>query len=217
LGKATPAESTLEKVLRALRYGHHEAIVVTVDSSGKPHAAAMGVRAQGKDLVISPYVSTRTYRNIIRGSLVSLALTQDSTVFCRVVVEPRELKFKEGRSRGIYLLDDNVDLHVEAVPKLLSEGSTRAFVLLKVLDAYEGRGSLIAFSRANALLVESLVYLTKIRALLQSSPSGDFCELGKWLEVLRYSISLVKRLGSEELIRCADAVVDEVRKLGVQL
>ncbi len=217
MGSSTPAESTLEKVLKALRYGHHEAVVVTVDGSGKPHAAAMGVKAQGKDLVIFPYVSTRTYRNITQGSSVSLALTQDSTVFCRVVVEPRELKFKEGRSRGTYILDDNVDLYIEALPRLLSEDSKRAFILLKVLDAYEGRGSLIAFSRANALLIESLVYLTKIRALLQGSPSRDCYELGRWLEVLRYSISLVKRLGSEELIRCADAVVDEVRKLGLQL
>jgi len=207
----------LERLFRALRYGHHEAIVVTVNGTGKPHAAAMGVRARGSDLVIYPYISTRTYRNIVQGSLVSLALTQDSAVFCRVVMKPQGLKFKEGRSKGVFILDDNVDLYVEALPKVLSESGERASVLLKVLDVYEGRGSPIAFSRANALLVESLVYLTKLRALTQGSFSMDRGELSRWLEILRYSISMVKRLGSEELARCADAVVDELYKLGIRL
>jgi len=207
----------LERLLGALRYGHHEAIAVTVDSAGRPHAAAMGVRARGGDLVIFPYVSTMTYRNIAQGSLVSLALTQDSAVFCRVVVEPQELRFREGRNRGIYVLDDNVDLYVEASPRVLSESCGRASVLLAVLDVYEGRRSPIAFSRANALLVESLVYLTKLRALAQGSLSVDRDELGRWLEVLRYSLSVVRRLGSGEVVRCADAVLGELRRLGVHL
>jgi hypothetical protein len=205
----------LERVLKVLRYGHHEAIVVTVDETGRPHAAAMGVRAQGRGIAIFPYINTKTYRNIVRGSPISVAFTQDSTVFCRVVVEPQELRFREGRVRGVYILDDSVDLYVEAVPEALSNHGTRASVLLKVLDAYEGCGSLIAFSRANAMLVESLVYLTKLRALAEGSFSGDRNEVSGWLEVLRYSLSIVRKLGSGELIRCANAVMDELRRLGV--
>jgi len=215
LSSGALAVGALEKVFKMLRYGHHEAIVVTVDEAGRPHAAAMGVRAQGRGIAIFPYVNTRTYRNIVRGSPVSIAFTQDSTVFCRVVVEPQRLRFREGRIKGVYVLDDSVDLYVEAVPETLSKHGTRALVLLKVLDVYEGCGSLVAFSRANAMVVESLVYLTKLRALAGGSLSGDRSEVGRWLEALRYSLSVVKKLGSEELIRCANAVVNELRGLGL--
>ena len=197
-----------------LRFGLHEAIAVTSSDLGQPHAAAMGVRAVGDGLALYPYVTTRTYKNLKTGSPVSLAFTHDSLTFCDVVLNPQKLRFRSGRNEGVYVIDADVDVYVEAMPREVVDGSPRATVLLRVLDVYPGRGGYFPYSRANSMLIELLVYFTKIRAL---SAAGD-PRRGEVLELLKplnYAASLVRRLGSGELVRCVDRVYEELRSLGI--
>lgn len=196
-----------------LRYGHHEAIAVTINEDGSPHAAAMGVRLVGENAVLHPYVDTRTFRNIRRGSLISLSLTHNSLVFCDVVMGSPRLKFKRGKTDGIYLLDADVDFYVEAAPRDIEIRNRVASVFALVLDVYEGSGSYFSYSRANSMLIEALVYFTKIRA---QGPASHSCDENsfKWFKSLNYSASIVRRLGSKELIRCLERIYEELKKLG---
>jgi len=204
----------LSKLRDALRYGHHEAIVITVDEAEKPHAAAMGVRLLNEGLAIFPYIDSRTYRNIKAGSPVSLLFTHNALIFCDVVLRPFKLRYVSGRNSGFYVLDADVDMHVEAVPKLIVEEGQRASVILSVLGVYEGRGRYFSYSRANSMLIEALVYLTKIRYFI-SSGYREIPELSRWIEMLSYSISLVRRLGSSDLVECAETVCKDLKDLGV--
>ncbi len=187
---------------RLLRFGHHEAIAVTVGENGRPHAAAMGVRLMGGDIVIRPHLNTRTLRNIRAGSAVSLAFTHNALIFCDVVLRPSRLKFRLGRSGTVYVLDADVDLYVEAVPKSIELGDRAASVLLRVVDVYGGSPDYFPYSRANSMLIEALVYFTKLRALGSAASPPD-SEARDWLRALEYSLSIVERLGSEELVECA--------------
>lgn len=199
---------------RALRFGHHEAIVVTVGRAGEPHAAAMGVRLDEDDLVIRPYVNTTTYKNIQAGSAISFAFTHSALVFCDVVMRPSRLRFKRGRGERVFVLDADVDLYAEAVPKRVITGDQVALVYARVTDAYEGRREYFSYSRANSMLIEALVYFTKLRASAPGvGPLGD--DARKWLNSLEYSISVVRRLGSSELIECAEDIYDELRRIGI--
>ncbi|MEM1623091.1 MAG: DUF447 family protein [Sulfolobales archaeon] len=204
-------EVLLEKILR---FGHHEAIAVTVGESGEPHAAAMGVRLISREVVMYPYINTRTYRNIKAGSAVSLAFTHDALVFCDVVMRPSRLRFKRGRRQSTYVLDANVDLYIEALPKRIVLEDQRALVFMSVVEVYEGVREYFSYSRANSMLIEALVYFTKLRArkFTNSLSNKDAKE---WLNALKYSISVVKKLGSSELIECAKLICEELRDLGV--
>ncbi|MCS7099471.1 MAG: DUF447 family protein [Sulfolobales archaeon] len=206
----------VETLRKVLRYGHHEAIAVTVNEDGSPHAAAMGVRTVGEDVVLYPYVDTRTFRNIRRGSLVSLALTHNSLIFCDVVTGSPRLKFKRGKTDGIYLLDADVDFYIEATPRDIEIRNRVASVFTRVLDVYEGSGSYFSYSRANSMLIEALVYFTKIRAhgFTSLSRGGS---VSKWFEFLEYSASIVRRLGSEELVKCVERIYEELKKLGMRI
>jgi len=202
------------KLEEMLRFGHHEAIVVTVHETGEPHAAAMGVRLLGEDLAIFPYTDTRTYRNIKTGSPVSLAFTHDALVFCDVVLRPLKLRYVSGRNSGFYLLDADVDVYVEAVPKSIAEEGRRASVALSVLDVYGGKGHYFPYSRANSMLIEALIYFTKIR-YFASSNRLEAPELSSWIEILKHSVSLVRKLGSRDLVECVDTICRDLKDLGV--
>ncbi|MEM2308145.1 MAG: DUF447 family protein [Sulfolobales archaeon] len=196
-----------------LRFGHHEAIAVTVGGTGEPHAAAMGVRLMEDDLVIRPYINTKTYRNIRAGSAVSLAFTHNALVFCDVVMRPLRLRFKRGRRESTFVLDADVDLYVEALPKRIVLENRRALVFMSTIDVYEGVREYFSYSRANSMLIEALVYFTKLRARRFVDSSLDE-EAREWLSALKYSISIVKKLGSGELIECAESMCKELRSWG---
>lgn len=199
---------------RMLRLGHHEAVVVTVGESGEPHAAAMGVKLVDEDLVIHPYTSTRTYRNILAGSAVSLAFTHNALVFCDVVMKPSEVRFRRGRKGAVYILDADVDFYIEAEPKSIVVKDKIASVSMHVIDAYRGSGEYFPYSRANSMLIEALIYFTKIRSLA-STTNLRSSDVSSWLNVLGYSISIVNKLGSRELIECANRVHEELKGIGI--
>ncbi|MEM1527424.1 MAG: DUF447 family protein [Sulfolobales archaeon] len=204
-------EIFLEKVLR---FGHHEAIAVTVGESGEPHAAAMGVRLIRNDLVMYPYINTKTYRNIQAGSEVSLAFTHNALVFCDVVMRPSRLRFKRGRRQSTFVLDADVDFYIEALPKHIVLEDQRALVFMSVAEVYEGVREYFSYSRANSMLIEALVYFTKLRAYrFKSSLLSE--DAKEWLNALQHSISVVKKLGSSELIECVKLICEELRDLGV--
>lgn len=199
---------------KALRFGHHEAIVVTVGGSGEPHAAAMGVRLEGDDLVMRPYINTTTYKNIQAGSAISFAFTHSAPVFCNVVTRPSRLRFKQGRGERVFVLDADVDLYVEAVPKRVIPGDRVALVYAHVMEVYKGEREYFSYSRANSMLIEALVYFTKLRALALGAGSLDD-DARRWLSTLEYCLSVVRRLGSDELTECAERIYEELRKFGI--
>lgn len=208
------SELLLSKLKKMLRFSHHEAIAVTVGESGEPHAAAMGVKLVEDSPAIYPYINTRTYKNIQAGSAISLAFTHNALVFCDVVVRPSRLRFKHGRSKSVFVLDADIDLYIEAVPRRISLGDRVATVFMHVIEVYEGTREYFPYSRANSMLIEALIYFTKLRAHSSgnSLPGED---VRGWLSALEYSISIVRKLGSKELIECAERICEELKDVGV--
>ncbi|MCX8184486.1 MAG: DUF447 family protein [Sulfolobales archaeon] len=206
--------SAVAALKKMMRFGHHEAVAVTVEESGSPHAAAMGVRLVGDDLILHPYVTTKTFRNIQRGSLVSLALTHNALVFCDVVMNSSKLRFKHGRSSSVYILDGDVDFYIEAVPKGIEVRNQIASVSMRVMDLYEGSSDYFPYSRANSMLIEALIYFTKIRALGIDSSLRDV-SISEWLRTLEYAASIARKLGSGELIECVERIYEELENMGM--
>ncbi len=182
------------KLREYLRYGHAEAIVVTLDDHGKPNPAPMGIDLEDNYLVVRPYKTSRTYRNILRNVEASVNITNDSIVFFKALYFKHELKFRPARKLRVPVIDDFIDLYVEGkVDRIVDEGN-RASFYLNVLDVYEGKGSRLGYSRANSALVDILIYASKIEAL---SGLIDCSSLKSMYEKISDLSLLIRRLGNE--------------------
>ncbi len=189
----------LSSILRRyFRYGHHEAIITTIDMLGNANVAPMGVFLSNDYVVLRPYVSTRTYRNLTEVPEAVVNVTNDSVLFYKALYEKNSLRLRRARVVRVPIIDGPIDLYIECNVEKYFINNERATIYLKPLCVYEGPGSKIAFSRANSLLIEVLVYLTKISARVL-----DVNEVKDRIECF---LSIIERLGSEELILIAKSI-----------
>lgn len=194
-----------------LRFGHHEVLVVTSGSDSKPHPAPMGVEASEDRLLLRPYVTTVTYRNLKARPELSMNFTQDARYFFRALLRPGELEFRGGRRGGVLIVCGDFDLYVEGRANLVGVEGSRATFVVEVEEVYEGPGSRLALSRANNALIEALTYYTKVAALAGSSNLEGV--VGDYLDLIELNLTLVRRLGSGELVSMASELEGVLRRL----
>lgn len=203
---------------RYLRYGHHEAIVSTVDAYGRPNFAPMGL-SMGRDaLIIRPYVDTRTYLNLRDLGEAVVMLSTDAMLYYYVLFNQGKLVQSPSKYVKPPRILGDVDLYIECVVNNITECcSNRAVVSLKPIYCEGGCGSGLAFSRANSMLIEALVHYTKLTPLINQ---GDVGGVLRCLQVIKYAQEVIDKLGSPELKEAVSSVVDAalrtLRGRGVQ-
>ncbi len=188
----------MEELLETFfRHGHHEGIVVTLNEDGSPNTAPMGVDLERPYLLLRPYLTTKTYVNLRMFPELTINLTWDSLLFYRSLYGLKELRFRGSRKVKTPVIDGGIDLYVEGeVLKVLEDRVLGyAEVLVKPLDAYLGSGSRLAYSRADALLIEVMIYLTKAEVFAEVNP-----EVASMLvERMEPYLLIAERLGSDEV------------------
>ena len=192
------SSSSKEELLDTFfRHGHHEGIVVTLNEDNSPNAAPMGVDLKKPYLLLKPYLTTKTYVNLRVFPELTINLTWDSMLFYKSLYGLKDLRFKDSRKVKTPVIEGNIDLYVEgrALKILENRGLGYAEVLVEPLDAYTGSGSRLAYSRADALLIEVMIYLTKAEAFAEVNP-----EVASILvERVQPHLLTAERLGSDEL------------------
>ncbi|PUA33294.1 MAG: hypothetical protein B7O98_02355 [Zestosphaera tikiterensis] len=201
-------EQLLSKYLR-LRL--HEALIVTIGENGF-NVAPMGVEFLEGMLFIKPYKHTKTFLNISFNPEVTLNLTQESKYFFKSIFKPWELLLKPAKKVKAPIVDGDFDLYIEGILTLYKEDPLRPTFKLEVLNAYEGCGSKLALSRANNALLEALVYYTKVKDPKFRENTQEYLES---LKLLKLNLSLVKKLGDEELKGMAIYIEDKLRELSL--
>ena len=94
-----------------------EIILTTWNNDGTVNAAPMGIVRDIKDqIIIRPYKSSNTYRNMLRNNGRIINLTQDSEIFLKTAFKDENL--------GPYLIEDG---------KLSLDGSD-AFIQVKIIN-----------------------------------------------------------------------------------
>lgn len=212
----TRIDSTLDDVFR---WGHIEVLLTTLDPGGSPNTAPMGVDRDGpREIVIRIYKETKTFKNIARGNRwLILTLSTDAMDYFTSLFGT---------------------INYEAVPGWpIPSPVTRCrypILLSRVLSIGDGNPSIVkaevmdcsslpglkdcrqAYSRGNSALIEALIYYTKLEALARASGAEALCRLYKRIEE---NALLTMRLGSEQLRRAADEVVnlasEQLRKAGI--
>jgi len=193
-----------------LRYGHHEAIVVTLDRLQRPNPSAMGIHLSRDLVILRPYKRSRTFRNLVSLGEVTINLTNDSTLFFKSIYLKNEIRYMKSRHVKPPIIKGDVDLYIECrIREIIDEGDRVSFYM-EVLDVYEGSGSKLSFSRANAQLIEALVFLTKMESLRGELSCNILSEL---LRRVESSISIAKRLGSDILKEPLNFIVSRARSI----
>ena len=179
------------------RHGHHEGIVVTLNEDGTPNTAPMGVDLSESLLLLKPYLATKTYSNLRKLPELTINLTWDSTLFYKSLYMFKELIFKRSKSVRPPIIDGGIDLYVEGEAVKFVERPNAGYcdVLVKPIESYAGNGSRLAYSRADALLIEVMIYLTKAEVFSVGNP-----EITRALvEHVVPDLDVAERLGSDEV------------------
>jgi len=142
-----------------------EIILVTVNSEGSFNAAPMGVRLMGRRLELSPYKTSATYANLMRGGRASINTTLDPLLFLATA-------FKEE------VADQP---HVEPDMRLQGADSTIIVEVQRGASTHGERGLFTAtpvkitmgevyppvFSRGRSQAVEAVIHATRVKAFIE--------------------------------------------------
>ena len=202
------------------RWGHIEALLTSIDLSGKPNTAPMGVDRKGlREVELRIYRDTKTFRNVALGNRwLVLTLSSDSMDYYASLMGELEYETIPGwpipspvtRCRYPVLLARVSSVGNDEPATVIAEVMDHSFIP-------NLRSCKQSYSRANAGLIEALIYLTKIRALSRKQNVEVLCRL---LDKLVENASLALRLGAKELRDAADNVIslasNELRKAGIR-
>ncbi|GBC69655.1 hypothetical protein HRbin01_01357 [archaeon HR01] len=170
-----------------------EVIVSTYGSDGLPHAAPMGASTDdGERLVLRPFTTTQTYRNIVGRGFAVANISSDPLLFYKALSgEPLEFTRAETVEAPVVKGVDGW-LELEAVgPVEERDGRARIVFTVRKMVALEVLPR--AYSRAVHALMESMIHSTRVRVFYGTERHGEAVKL---LEKMADYRALVDRVAA---------------------
>jgi uncharacterized protein len=176
-----------------------ETVTTTINPDGTVNCAAMGVEWGDEAIVIKPYRSTRTLRNLRARGAAVVNLTDDILLFTQAALgDPRPQTRPAAAVEGAVLADACSWREVEV--DAIDATGPRARVTTRVVGRGTGR-EFIGFSRACHAVLEASILASRVRRL----PADEIRA-----ELERLAVVLDKTAGPRE--RAAmDCVLAHVR------
>ena len=142
-----------------------ETIVTTIDRDGSVNAASMGVVRTGREtLVVRPYKSSSTYRNLSSRPEACVNVTDDPAAFLVTAFKGEGLRgFDEPSLDGIKLRE--ADAHIFISVRDLDDSEDRARFTCNVDSVEVGEAGPRPFSRGRAQAIEAVIHATRIEYL----------------------------------------------------
>jgi hypothetical protein len=140
-----------------------ETVTTTINPDGTINCAAMGVEWGDENIVIKPYLSTRTLRNLRATGAAVVNLTDDILLFTQAALgDPRPATRPAATVDGAVLADACSwrEVTVEAI----DESEPRARVTTRVVGRGAGR-EFIGFNRARHAVLEASIIASRARRL----------------------------------------------------
>ena len=140
-----------------------ETVTTTINPDGSVNCAAMGVEWGDETIVIKPYASTRTLRNLRATGAAVVNLTDDILLFTQAALgDPRPLTRPTAAIDGAVLADACSwrEVTVEAI----DDSGPRARVTTHVVGGGTGR-EFLGFNRARHAVLEASILASRARML----------------------------------------------------
>jgi uncharacterized protein len=172
-----------------------ETVTTTINPNGTVNCAAMGVEWGDDVIVIKPFPSTRTLRNLRTTGAAVVNLTDDILLFTQAALgDPHPPTRPAATIEGAVLSDACSwrEVTVEAI----DESGPRARVTTQVVDRGTGR-EFLGFNRASHAVLEASIIASRARLL----PSADIGAELERLQVLVDKTAGPREREAMELVR----------------
>lgn len=176
------------KILKELGFSEDtfsEVLVVTKYSPDTWNCAPMGVKLKGDILYFYVYKDTKTYKAIKYFPYFTLNIVYDPEIFLCCVTKNCDFDFLENAKNFNVPHIFNADAYVECHLNRLHELKDKAEVLCDPLNIIVKRSHPRTFNRAFPAVVESLVYLTKLKPYANLDRFDDIRKLYERILICR--------------------------------
>ena len=141
-----------------------ESILITTSKKGVPHIAPMGIKYLGKKVIISPYIPSQTYNNLLENSYAVINYTDDVSIFANCITGKKvRYKLKKIKSKKSFFLQNACTYYQIKVVKLndskVRPSFTCKIISKKILKPFEG------FNRAQFSVIEAAILVSRLGLL----------------------------------------------------
>ncbi|GAB4250316.1 MAG: hypothetical protein Kow00129_11170 [Thermoleophilia bacterium] len=144
-----------------------------------PHAAPLGIRIVGRDrFSLHVYEGSRTLKNLLASGDFTVGFPQDATHFQTVLLHPEQLAFVRGKHvHAPVLLGTAGTIEARVRESRRGEDETTFFEAEAISIA--GNGEVRPINRADPLLLEAVILLTRAEILGPEEVSVRLMEAGR--------------------------------------
>lgn len=141
----------------------HETVVTTVSPSGRVHIAPMGVRLEGRDVLLMPFKPSTTLDNVLATGCAVLNFTTDVRIFAGCVTGRRDWPTVAAKTiEGVRLLD----CLAHAEMRLTSQQDDAQRPVLRMARVHDANhAGFSGFNRAQAAVIEAAVLVSRLGML----------------------------------------------------
>ncbi len=140
-----------------------ESIVITTDSSNNSHVVPMGIIFNKKKIIISPFVPSKTYLNLIENPYAVINFTDDVNIFVDALLGKKNFDLHPTKkNKGFYLKNTLSYLEVKIV-KFIKNKIRPKFEckIIKETSNYSFKG----FNRAQLAVIEAAILVSRINII----------------------------------------------------
>jgi hypothetical protein len=186
----------------------YEVVVSTCDATWKPNAAPMGIqfvadeKSYGdKRILLRPFKSTTTYKNLSSHGEAVINVTSDPEIFYKTLVKQEGAKadalknifqlaksVKPPRIRGS---DAYIEVSVQSSGQATTNKGERAEILCEIKFVQIDKPSAKLYCRAPHALIETMIHATRVRELISE---GSIDEASQLLELMDRYRNLIHRV-----------------------
>lgn len=183
----------------------HEVIVTTLDASGTPHSAPMGISEVNGYFLVKPFKPSSTYDNLKRHRQCTINFIDDVRVFAGALTGRREWPTLPcSRIEGAYL--EQALAHSELEMTHFDDGDPRACFYGEV-RAEENHAPFRGFNRAQSAVVEAAILVSRLGML----PEDKIRE-----EIGYLQIAMTKTAGDREW-EAWGWLMDKIEQAGIEI
>jgi hypothetical protein len=193
----------------------YETIVSTRAPDGTPNAAPMGVRSfDGRTLMLLPFKSTRTYRNLLATRTAVANITDDPQLFYDTALKegtpcPREM-FEEAKHVEAPRLTHAESIIELTVSSIRDEGPDRARVDCDPVYSEVLQLRPKPYCRGKLAAMEAIIHATRVKVFLKEGRREEADRLIQ--SILSYK-ALAERIGPKSsYLKVIEDVVAKVRE-----
>lgn len=183
----------------------HEVIVTTLDESGNPHSAPMGISEVNGYFLVKPFKPSATYDNLKRHRQCTINYLDDVRVFAGALTGRRQWPTLPCRRiEGAYL--EQALAHTELEMTRFDDDDPRACFYGQVLEEVV-HAPFRGFNRAQSAVIEAAILVSRLDMLSEAKIRDEISYL---------QIGIDKTAGERELVAWG-WLMDKIKQAGIEI